>query len=156
MIRYAFIAIALVATQAHAADKLTIQQSLTVLGGLRNLDGHQIVVNNQVVFQPWEFGSATLRLKLANDITILTAVETKQEAIRKSIILEISKDKPKDFAIAPATPEMDEFMRQYNDLLAQPADGTQDLARIGAAELKLDKNEIPSGTLAALKPILDQ
>ena len=162
MIRYALVAALTLSTPALAAEKITINQALTVLGGLRALDGHQVIIKtgtppqDAVVVQPWEFGSGVLRLKIANDISILSAVEAKQDAIRKSIILEISKDKPKDYTIQAGTPEMDEFMRQYNDLLAQPADGTQDLAHIGAAELKLDRNEIPPGTLVALKPNLDQ
>lgn len=142
-----------------AGKQITISQALTVLGALRNLDGHQVIVkvNGQdtVVFQPWDFGSAVLRLKIASDINVLTAVETSQNNIRQTIIKEITKDKPPGFQIAANSPEMDEFTRQYNDLLAQPAAGSEDLAHISAAELKLDKNEIPPTTIAGLGPILD-
>jgi hypothetical protein len=53
-------------------------------------------------------------------------------------------------------PESADYQKQYLDLMAQPASGTQDLGRIKTSELKLDRNEIPVTVLAALAPILDQ
>ena len=81
----------LIATSiAFAQDKplvkITVAQALSLLSGLRTLDGHQVIVkqNGQdaVVVQPWDFGSGLLRLKIANDISILAAVEKSAEDAR--------------------------------------------------------------------------
>jgi len=148
-----------------ASDKiaLTLAQPLSV--ALRNLDGHMIVIkqNGQdaTVMTPWEFGSGSLRLRIANNITILDAALKTAEDTRLAIIKELLK-KASDRTGSPVTeikpdmPESAEFQKQFADLMAQPAAGTQDIARIKTSELKLDKNEIPVTVLSALGPILDQ
>jgi len=159
MLRSVSIALATIAltSSAFAADKITNRQALEVLQGLRGLDGHQVIIKqatgDAVVVQPWEFGSATLRLKIANDISILTTVEKAVGDARNASIREILKDKPGITEIKPATPEMDDLLKQLDALLDAPAAGTQDLGRIKDAELKLDKNEIPSTVLAAIAAI---
>jgi hypothetical protein len=152
--------------QENRPTKITVAQALSLLSGLRTLDGHQVIVKQNgadaVVVQPWDFGSGLLRLKIANDISILAAVEKSAEDARVSIIKEIVKGLPPDkdgkppVGIVPGTPEFDDFQRQYTEVLNGPAAGTQDLARIKASELKLDKNELSVTALSALSPILDQ
>ncbi len=155
---------------ARAQDKppakITVAQALSLLSGLRTLDGHQVIVkqNGQdaVVLQPWEFGSGLLRLKIANDISLLAAVEKTADDVRVNIIKEIVKGMPADkdgkppVGLTPNTTEFDSFQRQYTEVLNSPAQGTQDLARIKVSELKLDKNELSVTALSALSPILDQ
>jgi len=144
---------------AQANPKLTVAQALSLLAALQNLDGHQTVVKNNgqdtILMQPWDFGSGLLRLKISNDISIVAAVQKAQDDARQAIIKEILKDKPPGAKIEVGTPEMAEFTQQYGEVLDGPAKGSDDLSRIKASELKLDKNEIPVTVLSALQPILD-
>lgn len=150
-------AAALIAPVA-AGEKLKVQDVLQVSTALRNLDGHMVVVKQgtaeNTVMIPWDFGSGSLRLRIANNISILDAAAKNVEDSRQAIIKEIMK-KGNLTEIKPGTPEFEDFQRQYADVLVQPAPGTQDLARIKASELRLDKNEIPPTVLSALKPIMD-
>lgn len=150
---------------AFAGDKITLAQAQPLSTALRNLDGHLIVIkqNGQdaTVMTPWEFGSGSLRLRIANDLTIVDAALGAAETVRQSIIRELLK-KASDRTgttvneLKPDMPENAEFQKQFTDLMAQPANGTQDLGRIKASELRLDKNDIPVTVLSALAPILDQ
>lgn len=139
--------------------KLNVAQALSLLSALRNLDGHQVIIkqNGQdvTVMQPWDFGSGLLRLKIANDITILAAVEKAADDARQATIKELMKDKPAGYSIQTDQSALEEFGRQYAEILNQPAKGSDDLARIKASELKLEKNEIPVTALSALQPILE-
>lgn len=142
---------------AEPAGKITVAQGLSLLAGLRNLDGHQVIVkqgaNESVVMVPWDFASGSLRLRIANNISILAPTEKAADDSKTSIIKELTRGKAP--SIQPGTPEADAFVAQYQDVLNGPAPGTQDLGRIKASELKLDKNEIGGTTLSALAPILD-
>ena len=139
---------------AMAADRLTVRDSLALATALRALDGRAIVVKDGTVMQPWEFGSGSLRLRIAIDLGIVARVEQATEAARTLIIREILERKGLA-EIKMGTPEFDEFTRQYTDILELPASGTDGLQRIKASELKLDRNEIPASVIAALKPVLD-
>lgn len=153
----------------QARPSLNVAQALSLLSALRNLDGHQVTVKNNgqdaVIMQPWDFGSGILRLKIANDITILAAVEKSADDARLAVIKEVIKNMApvvdKDGKSIPATKVtdsqagLDDFSRQYADVLDQPAKGADDLARIKASDLKLERNEIPVTALSALAPILD-
>ena len=78
------------------------------------------------------------------------------EVARVAILKEIMKGMaPGTAKLDPGTPEFMEYQRQYDQVLDQPAAGAQDLSRIKASELNLDKNEIAPTVLTALKPILD-
>ena len=159
------ICLAAVPPSARAAEKITVNQMQSLSVALRNLDGHLTVIkqNGQdaAIMTPWEFGSGSLRLRIANNITILDAAMKTAEDTRQAIIKELIK-KASDRTgepvtdLKPGTPENDEFQKQYGDLMAQPAPRTQDLSRIKASELKIDKNEIPVTVISALAPILDQ
>lgn len=147
---------------ASAQKALTTADALSMLQALRNLDGRIVVVKQNgvdtPVTMPWEFGSGTLRLRIARNIAALAAIEKTVEDSRQSIVKEILKGMPasKDgtpTSIMPGTPEFDNFQRQITDILNQLAQ--VDLTRIRASELKLDKNEIPATALTALAPILD-
>lgn len=144
---------------AQANPKLNVAQALSLLSALRNLDGHQVIIkqNGQdvTIMQPWDFGSGLLRLKIANDITILAAVEKAADDARQATIKELMKDKPAGYSIQTDQSVLEEFGRQYAEILNPPAKGSDDLARIKASELKLEKNEIPVTALSALAPILD-
>lgn len=145
---------ALLATPAMAADRITVRDAITLATALRNLDGHVVIVKDATVMQPWEFGSGSLRLRIANDLAILAAVERTAENSRNQIVREILK-RGGGTEIKMGTADFDDFTRQYGEVLDQPAPGTQDLSRIKASELKLDRNEIPGTVIAALKPILE-
>lgn len=128
---------------AQAKPKLTVGQGLSLLAALRTLDGHQVVIrqNGQeaVVLVPWELASGSLRLRVASNISILAINEKVAEDARQAILRE-----GKDTAQA-----------QYAEALEQPAQGGDDLSRIKASELRLDKNEMSVTALSALAPILD-
>jgi hypothetical protein len=145
--------------RSDEAKKVTLGDALTLAPALRNLDGHATVIkqNGQdaTVVIPWEFGSGSLRLRISIDLNITKEAERIVEDSRAAIVKEILKDKPAGSSIAAGTPELDEFQRQIKEVLAQPLPGGQDLARIKASELKLDRNEIPVTVLSALAPVLD-
>lgn len=153
-------------TLAHAGDgKITAQETQQLATALRNLDGHMIVVKQNgsdgTLMIPWEFGSASLRLRIASDLAIvdhsLKLIDDSRQAIVKELLRKREqRTGEKDVANIKGTdPEYAEFEKQFAELMASPAPGTQDLSRIKASELRLDKNEIPVTVLAALKPILD-
>lgn len=146
------------AEDAKPTSPLTVVQALSMLMALKSLDGHEVVIKSKEgdqtkVVVPWEL-SGLLRLKIANDITVLQVVEGTAEKTRQGLLREATKDKPGP--LTAGTPEYDEFIRQWSEVLNSPAPGSVDLARIAAADLKLDKNEIPVSVLSALMPILDQ
>lgn len=148
-LRLLLVAVALaLPVPAYAQKPITIGDALAMVTAHRNLDGRLVVVKqngaDQLVMTPWEFGSGTLRLRIAKNIGALQAIEKQVEEARVAIIKEATKGGTLDEAAAN---------KQLADILAQPASG--DLSRIRASELKLDKNEIPATTLAALAPVLD-
>lgn len=158
--------LAAISSARGAPAKITVLQAQQLSTALRNLDGHMVVIkqNGQdaTIMQPWEFGSGALRMRIANDLSIIDASLALAETARQGIVKEQIKKATertgeKDLKDLKADwPEATEFQRQYNDLMAAPAAGTQDLSRIKASELRLDKNEIPITVLTALGPILDQ
>lgn len=141
-----------------APAPLTIAQAIPLVSALRNLDGHLVVIKqngaDNIVMIPWDFGSGSLRLRIANNITILTSIEKTAEDTRQAIIKEILK-KSGGTEIKPGTPERDDFDRQFAEMMALPAPGGRDVARIKASELRLDKNDIPVTAISAMAPILD-
>lgn len=146
------------------AKQITVAEALSLLAGLRNLDGHVVVVkqNGQdvTVIQPWDFGSGVLRLHIAWDLDILSKVETAANKSHDTIIREIldkmpaGKDGARPTSIPQGTQQFDDLQKQWQAVLDQPAEGAEHLLKIKASELKLDKNEIPVTALAALTPIL--
>lgn len=151
------------AVPARAADTaaISVRDALTLASGLRNLDGRLQIIKQPgggegTVMVPWEFGSGSFRLRIANDLAIVAAVEKSSEEVRQAIVRELLKRTPGETGLKVGTPEYDEFQKQFNQVLDSPAPGARDLSRIKASELKLDKNEIPVTVLQALKPILDQ
>jgi hypothetical protein len=135
---------------------LTINDCLLILQGLNSLDGRQVVVNagksnEQVVLQAYEFGNAKLRLDIAHDLAILSAVQKDSQAVQQKIFLEVGKGSPD---IKPGTPELLDYNNQLKDLMARPC--LADVSRIKAGDLKLDKNDIPGSVLAAIDKILDR
>lgn len=151
-------AIATISAAAAESPKITVRDALSLAVALRNLDGHMIVIKQgqteNTVMVPWDFASAALRLRTANDLSIVSNVERIAEQARQGLIRSILQ-KSGEKEIKPGTPEYDDFQKQYNELLDQPAPGTQDLSRIKASELRLEKNEIPVTVLVGLKPILE-
>lgn len=149
--------------RAESKPPLSNAQALSLLSALRNLDGHVVITKQNgvdtPVVVPWDFGSGTLRLRIARNIVALSAVESAIETTRQSIVREILKGMPPDKDGKPITEvprnttEWDSLQRQYGEALAEGA--RVDLARIRASELRLDKNEIPVSVLSALDPIFD-
>jgi hypothetical protein len=167
--RFVFILIALaVAGPAHAQARppLTVSDALNMLLAHKALDGRQVVAkqNGQdvVVVVPWEFNSGVLRVRVARNVAALSEVEKLADEARLAIIKEVLKQAPPDkngrqpATLAPGSAEMDEFLRQYTEVLKEPAKGSEQLARIKVADLRLDRNEIPVTVLSALLPILDE
>lgn len=153
--------------RAEAADaqSLTVGDALSLLQALRNLDGHAVPTKQNgaetVVIVPWEFGSGTLRAKIATDIWVLSQVERAVDDARRAIVAEIlakmpaDKDGNRPVSIPPGTSEFADFQRQLEAATRAPAALSTPLARIKVGELKLDRNEIPVTALAAMAPILD-
>jgi uncharacterized protein YdbL (DUF1318 family) len=153
--------------QCEAAEKsqgITVDQAVQLATALRNFDGHLVVIKQNgaenTVMIPWEFGDGRLRLRVSNNLAILDAaiksINAAQIAIFKEATQKASERTGKTEVDLPVgTPERIDYDRQNDELLKQPAPGTQDLSRIKASELKLDKNEIPVTVLTALKPILE-
>lgn len=139
--------------------KMTVADVLALSTALRNLDGHMIVVKQNgtdgTVMVPWEFGNGRLRLRIANDLSIVDAAVKIANDAQAAIFKEVTK-KFNVTALTPGTPERTEYDAQIAELMKQPAAGEHDLAKIKASDLNLDKNEIPVSVLSALKPILEE
>jgi hypothetical protein len=150
--------------------KTTLFDCLTILVGLNEIDGkRQIIVNagkpnEQVVETVYEFGNGRLRQDIARNISLLSIVQRDQQQAAQKVLMEISGGKgelrpPPDSASADDKAEYlrrtVEYDRQMKELTSRacPIDG---LTRIKASELKLDKNEIRAGALAAIDKILDK
>ncbi len=145
---------AALAGSALAADqpKLTILDCQTILSGLNALDGRpEMSKDGSVVHLSYQFGSAKLRLTIQQNIAALLAVQADFEKVRMAIFKEIAGDAPE---IKPSSPEAARFQKMIGD--AQAVTCPAQLQRINAADLKLDKNEIPGSVLASLDKILDR
>ena len=135
---------------------LTVAECLTILGGLNQLDGHQVVINagkpnESVVTVSYVFGNAALRRIIQEDIVALQSVQKTAQTLQIAIFKENVKDGTE---IKPNTPEMEAYNKQINDasIAACPANVTH----IRLADLKLEQNEIAGTILAALDKILDK
>lgn len=142
-----------------AAKPMTVGQALQVLGALRQLDGHQVIIKQgdqtTTVSQPWEFKNGGLRMDIATDVAILALVEQNVEKIRQQIVSEILKNAPGRTAVTPGTPEFEDFVKQYQAALDAPAN-VPGLVRIKAKDLRLDVNEIAPSVLGAMAPVIDR
>ena len=149
-------AIAPFVSAAFASDppKLSLRDAQALAVAIRSLDGHPIVVKDQVVTVPYEFASGTTRAKLANDLSLLKLSETSIELTRQQIAKEVMTRHNVE-KIENGSAAFEDFLAQMTKALDQEAPGTQDLAHVNIADLKLDKNEIPISTLAGLRPILE-
>lgn len=138
---------------------ISVRDAIGLAAALRSLDGHTVVVQEAgkdiAKTMSYEFGSGTLRLRIASDLRILAGVEKQLEDARRGVVREILQSSGRAL-IDPGTPAYEDFTKQMEAILEQPASGADGLARIKASELKLDKNEIPATTLAAMAPVLDQ
>lgn len=138
---------------------ISVRDAIGLAAALRSLDGHTVILKQDGKDVPtmvtYEFGSGSLRLRIASDLAILVAVEKQLEEARRSVVREILRSRGVA-SIDPGTPAYEDFTKQMEAILDQPAAGTEGLARIKGSELHLDKNEIPVTTLAAMAPVLDQ
>jgi hypothetical protein len=164
-----FLALILTAAIACAAvaqkAPLTNEKALNLLVALRGLEGRTVIIKlagvDNPVQQPWDFGSALLRLRIKRNIQQLEPIEKVVKDTREAMITEMLAKMPADeigkapSVIPPGTPEFDVFMKQFAELLAKPVDGQIDLGRIRASELKLDRNDLGASTLVGLDPIFD-
>lgn len=141
---------------ADDAPKLTMNDCVTILQGLQQLDGHQVILNEgkpneSTVQQPYRFGSATLRLDIGQNIARLTPLTALIEKTRQQIFSEVAKGSAD---IKPGTPEMAEYSKQLVALGESACPVA--LIPLKGADLKLDVNEIPGTVLAALGKILEK
>lgn len=139
-------------------DKTTVFDCLVILGGLNEIDGKRPVVvnagkpNEQTIETVYEFGSGKFRLDLGRNIAVLSAVQRRVDETRQKIFAEIAKG---DTEIKPGSEKFAEFDRRMKEISLQPCP-ISELIRIKASDLKLDRNEIRSGALAAIEKILDR
>lgn len=134
---------------------LTVNECLTILSGLNALDGRQVVVSagkpdEKVINLSYDFGNAKLRMDIAHDMAVLGAIQRDSQTAQQGIFLEVGKGAD----IKPGTPEYANYDKQLKDLVDRPCHAA--LARIKAADLKLDRNDIPGSVLAAIDKILDK
>lgn len=143
-------------TMLGEPGRLTILQSLSVGTCLRALDGYQDSVKvggaDQIIVRAYEFKSGTLRWAIARNISITTEIENATQVSRNQIIKELTAGQEQ---IKPNTPENAEFTRQWEALLKTPTALSDKFIKIKLADLKLDKNEIPSGSLSGCTPIIE-
>lgn len=136
----------------------TVFDCLTILHGLNEIDGRRQVIVSQgkpeekVLDLPYEFGNGRLRGDIAHNIAVLGAVQRTYGDAQQKIQLDIAKGASK---IDPGTPEAVEYDRQMRQLTSAPC-AIDQLVRIKASELKLDKNEIRAGALAEIDKIFDR
>ncbi len=142
------------ASPARSAEtpKLTILDCQTIFSGLTALDGHNEITKDQTsVVVAYQFASAKLRMAIQSNLAALAAVQDTFTKTQQGIFREIAGGGSK---IEPGKPEFDRYNKQITELQQQPCDVT--LTRINAADLKLDKNEIPGSVLGALDKILEK
>jgi len=144
---------------AQAKPKIeTVRDAVKLLLALRGLSGKPLPQGGIV---PFEFQNGKLLMRIAGDIDALVPLEHKADAARQACFKESlakmpnDKDGKRPFGFSPGSAEGIEFQKCYDDALDEPSSVSEQLARIKASELKLDKNDVPVGALADLKPILD-
>lgn len=146
---------------AQARPPVSVSQGLVLVGALRALDGRHATVKGSetAVMVPYEFGSPTLRLRIAKNIALLAQTERAAEEARLAILRDVmgwTSDGVVGNMPTPGTPQHDEFLRRFQAMLDGPVKESEQLARLSASELRLDKNEIPVTVLSMLIPILDE
>jgi hypothetical protein len=148
--------------------EFTMNDCVTILQGLRGLDGYTVVVNqgkpNESTFlQSYKFANATLRADIAHDIAQVQDLPNQVEKIRQQVLLEITNGKAQ---LDPPDPKSSQAVRDayekqvasYNKQLVALGESPchAQLVHIKAADLRLDVNEIPNTVLAAIDKILDR
>jgi hypothetical protein len=138
------------------SNGLTIQDCLTVLTGLQNLDGHWVIINagkpnEDAKLISYVFENATLRGVIRDDIAALTNVQTTQQHVEQDIYREIAGEKIK---IEDGTKEVLLYNQKVFESKQRPC--TAILTRFSIKDLKLDKNEIPGSILGAIDKIMDR
>lgn len=133
-------------------QKLTIMDCQNIMAGLTALDGHtELSKDNVPVVLAYQFGSAKLRLIIQQNIAALTVMQHDFTKGMQGLFKEIAGDAAE---IKPGTPEMARYTKQMVDAQQLPCNAA--LSRISAADLKLEKNEIPGSVLGSLDKILDK
>lgn len=138
-------------------DTMNVADCLGILAGLNTIDsGRQVIINagkpnEAVVSQPYEFGNAKLRLDIAHNISLLAAIQRDAQTTQQKIFAEVSKGSPE---IKPGSAEAMDYDKQLKELTSRPCNVS--LAKIKDADLKLDKNEIPSSALALIDRIREK
>lgn len=151
---------------------LTIGDCLTILTGLNKLDEQRDVVvnkgkpNEAVVKEYYEFGKVGLRMDIAHNIRLLTDVQRDSQPEQQRIFYRILRTVP-DVKVprpgeqaGPATtipqgsPQEEEFQAKMRELTDKPC--LAQIVRINAADLNVDPNRIPVGTLSLIDKILDR
>lgn len=143
-----------VVRSARAAEpaKMTIGQCLTVLAGLNSLDGKQeLTKDGTAIVTPYQFGSAKLRLAIQQNVARLNDLQQGVQKVQQEIFREVAGNATE---IKPNTAEFVRYQKMILDAQQEPCN--IELQRINAADLKLDKNEIPGSVLGALDKILDR
>lgn len=139
-------------------DNMTLGDCLGILTGLQSIDnGRSVIIKigtpqEQVVQQPFEFGSATLRLGIARNITTLSAIQKDAQVVQQKIFAEVAKG---DSEIKPSdSARVAQYDKQLKELMARPC--SVNLVKIKDSDLKLDRNEIPANALALIDRIRDK
>lgn len=132
---------------------MTVGDCLIVLSGLNRMDELERA-------KPFEFAKGSLRLDLSRNIAALTAVQNQVQPVQQKIFNQVLKTVPPQSDGKPAVGfnqgtdaalEYDRLLREVTD---QPC--TANVVRISAADLNLEKNQLPIGVLSAIDRILDR
>jgi hypothetical protein len=152
------------AQETKVPAKVSVQEAMLLQSGLKGLDGHVVIIKQNGtetgIPTSWEFSNGDLRRRIVSDLNIVESAikiaNEAQQAIFKENAAKASTRLQKTVTeLEVGMPERTDYDKQTAELMQGSAAGTQDLSKIKVSELKLDKNEIPSSVLAALKPILE-
>jgi hypothetical protein len=145
----------------------TMNDCVTILGGLQALDGYQTITNQGkpnegTLTIAYKFGNATLRSDIGQNLARLRDIPIEVEKARKQIVSEITGGVDIVSPGVNATQaEKDEYSKKntaYSKQLVALGESPcrVTLIHIKAADLKLDVNEIPGTALSSIDKILDK
>lgn len=129
---------------------LTVEQTLTIVNGLSQLDGYDDVCTDGAIQKtckrPYKFGGG-VRWTIASDISVAKSVQTTWETVKNGLITQYSDNGKVPDANLP------KLNAELTSALSKPSNIV--LARLKRDELKLDENPIPASILALIIPIVD-
>lgn len=132
---------------------LTVNDCLVVLSGLTQMDQVERT-------KPFDFPRGGVRLDIAHNMAVLTAVQNDAQPAQQKIFNQVLKTVPAGadgktaVVIQPGTDAALEYDRLLRELTAKPCRAT--ITRLKVDDLNLDKNQLSLGVLSAIDRILDR